>query len=68
MSTSALIGLRPMARSRFCIHSGEGPLLTPRTSLSAKRRAEMRVGGREIERDPGRAVERAGVTTWAPPS
>ncbi len=25
-----------MARSRRCIHSGEGPLRTPRTSLSAK--------------------------------
>ena len=36
MSTSALIGLRPIARSRFCIHSGDGPFLTPRTRRSAK--------------------------------
>src|ERR1700722_20291955 len=36
MSTSALIGLKPIARSRFCIHSGEGPLVTPRTSRKAK--------------------------------
>ena len=36
MSTSALIGRRPIARSRFCIHSGEGPLVTPRTSRKAK--------------------------------
>ena len=36
MSTSALIGLSPIARRRFCIHSGDGPLRTPRTSRSAK--------------------------------
>ena len=59
MSTRALIGLRPMARRRFCIHSGDGPLLTPRTSLQRESRAEMRVGGREVEMDRGRAVERA---------
>ena len=36
MSTSALIGRRPIAISRFCSHSGDGPFLTPRTSRSAK--------------------------------
>ena len=36
MSTSALIGRRPIAASRLCSHSGEGPFLTPRTRRSAK--------------------------------
>ena len=36
MSTSALIGRRPMAISRCCSHFGDGPFLTPRTSRSAK--------------------------------
>ena len=36
MSTSALIGRRPIAVSRFCSQSGDGPFLTPRTSRSAK--------------------------------
>ena len=36
MSTSALIGRRPMARSFACIHSGDGPFLTPRTSRRPK--------------------------------
>ena len=35
MSTSALIGRRPMAVSRFCSHSGDGPFFTPRTRRSA---------------------------------
>ena len=61
MSTSALIGLKPIARSRFCIHSGEGPLVTPRTSRKAKAGQRCCVGGGEIEMDAGRAVECAGV-------
>ena len=36
ISTSALIGRRPIEVRRFCSHSGEGPFLTPRTSRSAK--------------------------------
>ena len=36
MSTSALIGRSPIAVSRRCSHSGEGPFLTPRTRRSAK--------------------------------
>src|SRR5215470_14097490 len=36
MSTSALIGRSPIAVRRRCIHSGDGPFLTPRTSLKAK--------------------------------
>ncbi len=36
MSTSALIGRRPIEVRRFCSHSGDGPFLTPRTSRSAK--------------------------------
>ena len=36
MSTSALIGRSPIALSRFCSHSGDGPFLTPRTRRSAK--------------------------------
>ena len=36
MSTSALIGRRPIAVSRFCSQSGDGPFLTPRTRRSAK--------------------------------
>ncbi len=36
MSTSALIGRSPIAISRFCIHSGDGPFFTPRTRRSAK--------------------------------
>ncbi len=35
MSTSALIGRRPTARSRCCSHSGEGPFLTPLISRPA---------------------------------
>ena len=35
MSTSALIGRSPIAVSRRCSQSGEGPFLTPRTSRSA---------------------------------
>ena len=35
MSTSALIGRRPIAFSRFCSHSGDGPFFTPRTRRSA---------------------------------
>ena len=31
MSTRALIGRKPMERSRRCSHSGLGPLRTPRT-------------------------------------
>ena len=38
MSTSALIGRSPMAVSRRCSHSGEGPLRTSLTSRSAKPR------------------------------
>ena len=36
MSTSALIGRRPIAFSRRCSHSGDGPFFTPRTRRSAK--------------------------------
>jgi hypothetical protein len=36
MSTSALMGRSPMARRRRCIHSGDGPFLTPRTRRRAK--------------------------------
>ena len=36
ISTSALIGRRPIAVSRFCSQSGDGPFLTPRTRRSAK--------------------------------
>ncbi len=36
MSTSALIGRSPIAVSRRCSQSGDGPFLTPRTSRSAK--------------------------------
>ena len=36
MSTSALIGRSPIAVSRFCSQSGDGPFFTPRTSRSAK--------------------------------
>ena len=36
MSTSALMGRKPIARRRRCNHSGEGPFFTPRTSRSAK--------------------------------
>ena len=35
MSTSALIGRRPIAFSRACIQSGDGPFFTPRTRRSA---------------------------------
>ncbi len=35
ISTSALMGLRPIAFSRFCSQSGEGPFLTPRTTRPA---------------------------------
>ena len=35
MSTSALIGRRPIALRRRCSHSGDGPFLTPRTRRSA---------------------------------
>src|ERR1700689_1167782 len=34
--TSALIGREPIAVSRFCSQSGDGPFLTPRTRRSAK--------------------------------
>ena len=37
MSTSAEIGRSPMARSRACSQSGEGPLLTPRMCRPTKR-------------------------------
>ena len=57
MSTSALIGRRPIARRRFCIHSGEAPLLTPRTRRSAKAGQRCASLGGEIERDGRRAVE-----------
>ena len=59
MSTSALIGLRPIARSRFCIHSGEGPLVDAADETQGEGRAEMPVLGREIETHAGRAIERA---------
>ena len=36
MSTSALIGRKPMAISRCCSHFGDGPFLTPFTRRSAK--------------------------------
>ncbi len=36
MSTSVLIGRSPIARSRRCSPSDEGPFLTPRTSRSPK--------------------------------
>ena len=36
MSTSALIGRSPIAVSRFCSQSGEGPFLTPLTSRRPK--------------------------------
>src|ERR1035437_11168480 len=36
MSTSALIGRRPIAVSRFCSQSGEGPFLTPLTRRRPK--------------------------------
>ena len=36
MSTRALIGRSPIAVSRCCSQSGDGPFLTPRTSRSAK--------------------------------
>ena len=36
MSTSRLIGRRPIAVRRRCSHSGDGPFLTPRTSRSPK--------------------------------
>ena len=36
MSTSALMGRRPIAISRCCSHFGDGPFFTPRTSRSAK--------------------------------
>ena len=43
-----------MARSRFCSHSGDGPFLTPRTSLRPK--AGQSDGGlAEVERDRDRA-------------
>src|SRR5262245_3280052 len=38
MSTNALIGRSPMAESRLCSQSGDGPFLTPRTSRSANAR------------------------------
>ena len=58
MSTSALIGRRPMAVSRFCSQSGEGPFLTPLTSRRPKAgHSEWRRA--EIERDFDRAGERA---------
>src|SRR3977135_3648955 len=43
MSTSALIGRRPIAMSRRCSQSGEGPFFTPRTIRRAK--AGQREGG-----------------------
>ena len=36
ISTSALIGRSPIAISRFCSQSGDGPFFTPRTRRSAK--------------------------------
>src|SRR4029078_9865241 len=36
MSTSELMGRRPIAVSRFCSQSGEGPFLTPRTKRNQK--------------------------------
>ena len=36
MSTSAEIGLSPMAFSRCCIHFGDGPFFTPLTMRKAK--------------------------------
>ena len=36
MSTSALIGRRPIARRRFCSQAGDGPFVTPRTTRPAK--------------------------------
>ncbi len=36
ISTSALIGRKPIAVSRFCSQAGDGPFLTPRTRRSAK--------------------------------
>ena len=56
MSTSALIGRRPMAVSRFCSHSGDGPFFTPRTRRSAKAGHSDGVVA-EIERHRDRAGE-----------
>jgi hypothetical protein len=36
ISTSALMGRKPIAFSRFCSQAGLGPFLTPRTTRPAK--------------------------------
>ncbi len=55
MSTSALIGRRPIALSRFCSQSGEGPFLTPLT----RRRPKAGHSSRRFDRNLDRAGERA---------
>ena len=48
MSTSAEIGRSPMARSRSCSHSGEGPFFTPRIEPADEQRAGAPLSGAKL--------------------
>ena len=69
ISTSALIGRRPIEVRRFCSHSGDGPFFTPRTRRSAKpghsdgvfHRHLHRAGEFALDRLDGRILEAAHV-------
>ena len=69
ISTSALIGRKPIAVSRFCSQAGDGPFLTPRTRRSAKAGHSSgvailhrdRAGELALDRLDGRILELAHV-------
>ncbi len=58
ISTSALIGRKPIAVSRFCSQAGDGPFLTPRTRRSAKAGQSSALIDRDRDRAGKLALDR----------